>query len=354
MIKKDSIDRVKDAVVLSQVMEACGVELKRNGKHIKACCPFHNEKTPSLSIDDSNGKYKCFGCGEGGDAINFLIKHKGLEFADAVEWLADVFKVQLEYEKDNAESKAKRTEDEKLYDVMNEVKTIYQAELKKNKAALDYLLIDRGLDMNTIYEWEFGFAPANWRTLSDYFIKNAKWDLAVKAGVCKENGEKNHDMFYNRIMIPIHNEKGQCVSFSGRIWTKEQKERDEAKYVNGPATGIYEKDKTLFGLNKTVSFIKQEDEGILLEGNLDVVMAWQNGIKNTVASCGTAVSKEHAELLLKKTKNIVLAGDNDKAGVKSIMKSVDLFLELGANKLDVLEWPEGVKDLDEYFKQYKL
>lgn len=354
MIKKESIERVKEATVLSQVMEQCGIELKRHGKHIKCCCPFHEEKTPSLGVNDAEGFYKCFGCGESGDAISFLIKHKGLVFESAVEWLATEFKVQLEYEKDNEQAKAKRTEDEKLYDLMNEVKTIYQEELKKNKAALDYLVNVRGLDMNTIYDWEFGFAPANWRTLSDYFIKQAKWDLAVKAGVCRENGEKNHDMFYNRIMIPIHNEKGQCVSFSARIWTKQQSDNNDAKYVNGPATSIYFKDRTLFGLNKTAEFIKKQDEALVIEGNMDVVSAWQYGIKNTVASCGTALSKEHATLLLKKTKNIVLAGDSDDAGIKSMMGSVDLFLEMGANRLDVLEWPEYIKDIDQYLNTYKI
>lgn len=351
MITQASIDKVKEALSLSQVVEACGVEVKKRGRDMKACCPFHGEKTPSFSIDDAKGMYKCFGCGVGGDAIQFVREYKKLDFDEAMEWLANEFKVQLEYDgKDTEAHKQERSEKEQAYAMMGKAKTIYHKHLLETPEALAYLK-SREISMASIIEWELGYAPANWRTISDGAVKSAKWDLAVKCGICKENGDKNHDIFFDRIMFPIHNENGKCISFGGRIWKKEQDDKKEPKYINGPASFIYSKEETLFGLHKTNEHIRKEDEAIVVEGYMDVISAWQHHVRNTVASCGTAVTDAHAKNLLKKTKNIVLGGDSDKAGIKSKMEAIDLFLKNGAVQMDVIEWAEGIKDIDQYFQE---
>lgn len=348
MISQASIEKLKEAINITQVVEACGVVFKK-GRNKVACCPFHNEKTGSFTADDSKGFYKCFGCGASGDAVKFVQDYKNLNYPEAIEWLADLFRVQLEYDNDTQAHKEERSLKESAYDFMGKVKTMYHKFLMSNEDALAYLQ-QRNISKESIIQWELGFAPANWRTISDLAVKSAKWDLAVKCGVCKENGDKNHDVFFNRIMFPIHNEQGKCISFGSRIWTPEQESKKEPKYINGPNTMIYDKDKTLYGLHLTNEYIKKEDEAIMVEGYMDVISAYQNEVKNIVASCGTAVTESHAKVLLKKSKNIVFGGDGDSAGIKSKMEAIDLFLKHGAVKLDVIEWPEGVKDIDQYFQ----
>ncbi len=352
MINSSSIDKLKEAINITQVVEACGVVFKK-GRNKVACCPFHSEKTGSFTVDDTKGFYKCFGCNASGDAIKFVEEYKSLPFYEAVEWLADLFRVQLEYTNDTQSQKEVRSKKEKAYVLMGQIKTIYHKLLLDNPSVLNYLWNERGITQESVIDWELGFAPANWRTISDIAIKANQWDLAVKCGVCKENGDKNHDIFYNRIMFPIHNEQGKCISFGSRIWTKEQADKKEPKYINGPNTFLYSKESSLYGIHKTNEFIKKEDEAILVEGYFDVITSFQNELKNITASSGTAVTENHAKQLLKKTKNILLAGDSDDAGQKSIMNTIDLFYQCGAIKVDVAEWPEGIKDVDQYFQTIK-
>ena len=349
MITPASIDKLKEVINITQVVESCGIEFKK-GRNKVTCCPFHSEKTGSFSVDDSKGFYKCFGCGASGDAIKFVQDYKNLAFHEAIEWLADLFRVQLEYTNDTQAHKEERSEKEQAYVLMGKAKTIYHKLLMGNAEALSYLW-ERGLTQESVIAWELGYAPASWRTMSDLAVQSGKWDLAVKCGLCKENGDKNHDIFFDRIMFPIHNEQGKCISFGSRIWRKEQEDKKEPKYINGPNTFIYSKESSLYGIHKTNEFIKKEDEAILVEGYLDVISAYQHELKNITASSGTAVTESHAKQLLKKTKNILLAGDNDEAGQKSIMTAIDLFYQSGAVKVDVVVWPEGVKDIDQYLKQ---
>jgi len=195
---------------------------------------------------------------------------------------------------------------------------------------------------------KLGLAPANWRTVSEMAIKESQWDLAVKCGVCVEQDEKNRDFFYNRIMIPIHDHKGNCISFGGRIWTSEQEEKKEAKYMNGKETYLYSKEHVLFGMHIAKLPMSKSKEAFLVEGYLDVIKAHQEEIKNVVAACGTSVTSSQAKAIVKRASTIVLAGDNDEAGMKSINKSVDLFLAEGAEKIEVIEWPETIKDIDQF------
>lgn len=348
MITPSSIDKVKAAYDIVDVIIDAGVNLKKKGTNYQGCCPFHQEKSPSFSVNPVEGFYKCFGCNESGDAITFLEKHKGFTFYEAIEYLANKYNIQLEYTNETI-SQEEKDEKSRAYEMMREVKKTFKECLHQNQDAIEYLTKVRGLTSETIALWEIGYAPDSWRTISDKMIKANSWDLAVKCGICVEKPDgKNHDFFKNRIMFPIHDEKGNCISFGGRIWTKKQDDAKESKYMNGKETFIYDKSKVIFGMHRAMLDINKAQEGILVEGYLDVIMAHQNEIKNAVATCGTGVTETHISMLLKRAKSWVLAGDSDSAGIKSISKSIDMFLEAGAVSLSVLVWPEGIKDIDQF------
>lgn len=349
MISPKSIDQVKLSMDVVEVLFDCGLELKKKGTNYVCPCPFHSEKTASFSVDKAKQIYKCFGCGKAGDAITFLIEHKGYQFHEAIEWLAAKYSIQLEYDGKQISAEEK-DEKQKAIELMGSVKRLYHKLLMENSEALKYLT-DRGFTTETLALWEIGFAPAKWRTITDMVIKESNWDLAVKCGICVEDGEKNRDFFYNRIIIPISDDKGNCISFGGRIWTKEQDDRNDAKYLNGPETFLYDKGSVIFGMHRAMIAINKNQEAILVEGYFDVIMAHQKGIVNVVATCGTSVTEKHAKSILKRSKSILLAGDNDNAGQKSIMSSIDTFLGNGAGQVDVIEWPEGIKDIDQFLKE---
>jgi DNA primase len=349
MIDSRSIDRVKEAADIVSVIQDCSIELKRKGSGYWAPCPFHSEKSASFSVNQTGQFFKCFGCGESGDAISFLTKHKGYQFEEAVEWLASKYNVQIEYS-GVVEDQAIKDENQKGWLLLDQVKRTYHQLLMGNDQARAYMN-ERGFTDETLQLWQIGFAPANWRTISDMAIKQNQWDLAVKCGICVEKGDKNRDFFYNRIIIPIHDHRGNCISFGGRIWTPEQESKKEPKYLNGPDSYLYSKEQVLFGMHVAKLPMSKMKEAMLVEGYLDVIMAHQEHIQNVVAACGTSVTQQQAQSILKRASSIVLGGDADSAGEKSILKSIDLFYKLGAEKCDVLVWPEGVKDIDQYLKQ---
>lgn len=349
MIVQSSIDRVKSDANIVDVISSCGISLKKKGSNYTSTCPFHNEKSASFSVDPAKQIFKCFGCGASGDSIEFLIKLKGFQFHEAIEWLAEKYNIALEYDGKTV-TKEEKDEKKKALEFMGVVKRMYHDFLRNNDQAMEYLL-KRGFTSETIALWEIGFAPDNWRTITDYAIKNNCWDLAVRCGVCIESGEKNRDFFKNRMIIPISDEKGNCISFGGRIWTDEQDAKKEPKYLNGPETFIYDKGKVLFGLYRAMSHISKLGEACLVEGYFDVIMSHQHGINHVIAACGTGVTEWHIKSIVKRAKKILLAGDNDSAGEKSIIKSIDMFLEAGAGQVDVIEWPEGCKDIDQFLKE---
>lgn len=349
MILASSIEKVKNEANIVDVITSTGIALKKKGSNYTCTCPFHNEKSASFSVDPSKQIYKCFGCGASGDSIKFLQEHKGFQFHEAIEWLAEKYNIALEYDGATV-TKEEKDEKKKALDFMGTVKRMYHDALRNNEAAMAYLTA-RGFTTETIALWELGYAPDVWRTITDYAIKNNCWDLAVKCGVCVESGDKNRDFFKNRIIIPISDEKGNTISFGGRIWTQDQDDKKEPKYLNGPETFIYDKGKVLFGLYRAMSHINKQGAAYLVEGYFDVIMSHQYELNHVIAACGTGVTDWHVKSIVKRAKKIVLAGDNDAAGEKSILKSIDMFLEAGALQVDVIEWPEGIKDIDQYLKQ---
>lgn len=348
MIESRSKDIVKEVANLVDVILDSGIVMKKKGANYVGCCPFHQEKSGSFTVSIASQFYKCFGCGASGDVFEFLIKHKGYQFEEAVEFLANKYNIQLDYTNEvyNAEEK---DEFKKGWEFMGKVKRLYHSLLMANAMAKAYMN-DRGFSDETLALWEIGFAPANWRTITEMAIKESQWDLAVKCGVCVEQDEKNRDFFYNRIMIPIHDAKANCISFGGRIWTPEQAGKNEAKYMNGKESYLYSKESILFGMHLANLPMSKSKEAFLVEGYLDVIKAHQEEINNVVAACGTSVTASQAKAIIKRAKNIVLAGDNDEAGAKSISKSINLFYSEGAEKVEVIQWPDEIKDIDQFLK----
>ncbi len=321
------------------------VTLKRNGTRHTGLCPFHSEKTPSFTVFEETASYYCFGCHAGGDVITFVMKFQNLDYIEAVRYLAERAGMSLpEEEGRNAEyQREKRT---RMYEMHKLAARFYYQTLisPQGKAGLEYL-IGRGLTKESIVRYGLGYAPDSFNALKDHLkSKGYSWEEMVAAGLLAKS-EKGHtyDKFRNRVMFPVFDVRGNVVAFSGRILGDGQ-----PKYMNSPDTEIYTKGNCVFGLN----LAKNEPDGtlILCEGNLDVVSLSQAGFTGAVAPLGTAFTKEQARVLMKYAKRVVVAFDNDSAGLKATDKAIR-FLEEQGIPVRVLQM-NGAKDPDEFIKTY--
>lgn len=321
------------------------VTLKRNGTRHTGLCPFHGEKTPSFTVFEETASYYCFGCHAGGDVITFVMKFQNLDYIEAVRYLAERAGMSLpEEEGRNAEyQREKRT---RMYEMHKLAARFYYQTLisPQGKAGLEYL-IGRGLTKESIVRYGLGYAPDSFNALKDHLkSKGYSWEEMVAAGLLAKS-EKGHtyDKFRNRVMFPVFDVRGNVVAFSGRILGDGQ-----PKYMNSPDTEIYTKGNCVFGLN----LAKNEPDGtlILCEGNLDVVSLSQAGFTGAVAPLGTAFTKEQARVLMKYAKRVVVAFDNDSAGLKATDKAIR-FLEEQGIPVRVLQM-NGAKDPDEFIKTY--
>ncbi len=290
----------------------------------KANCPFHNEKTPSMIVSPARGSFHCFGCGEGGDAFEFLMKIENIEFAEALKILAQKTGVTLTRQNPEAHNKKNR-----LYDVC-EMTTKYwhQVLLQSPRAqeAREYLEY-RGLQEDTIETFRIGYAINDWSNLFDFLRKKNFADTEIfAAGFCirKERGSGYYDRFRNRIMFPIIDHNGRVCGFTGRTLDKDE----PAKYVNSPQTDIYNKSAIVFALAQAKNEIRKQDAVVVVEGQMDAVSCYQHGFKNTVASSGTALTKEQLQLLRRFSNNIFLALDADAAGQKATNRGDELLTSI--------------------------
>jgi len=312
------------------------VRLQKAGASWKACCPFHNEKTPSFSVSEDKQVWHCFGCGKGGDSFGFLMEIEGLDFREALENLAQRTGVKIpEYTKGNEISKENRN---KIWEILDLTTKFYKKQLWEGEGkseALKYLK-DRGLTDETINEFSLGYAPKGWRNLVE-FLKSRSYDIKdiLKTGVLVEKKEFNnkrensYDRFRERIMFPIMDVSGKTVGYSARV--APGGDESQAKYVNTPETEIYHKSSVLYGIDKAKMDIKKEDWVLLVEGNMDVIAAWQAGIKNTVAVSGTALTPEQLNIIKRYTRNIKMFFDMDEAGQKAAKRSAELAFEKEMN-----------------------
>lgn len=293
------------------------------GKNFKALCPFHREKTPSFMISPERQSWHCFGCNLGGDIFTFLMRYENLEFGEAVRVLAE--KAGIEVRQINP---LEYKHIDLLYEINKAALDFFKKSLEKFLPAKQYLY-ERGLKEQTIKEFELGWAPAEKEALNLYLLKiGYRPQDILRAGLAIKS-EKGFqiDRFRGRIMFPIHNHFGKVVGFTGRLLPGEEideGQRGGAKYINSPETPIFYKSKILYGFFMSKSFIKEKNEVFLVEGQMDLLMSWQSGIKNVVATSGTALTQDHLKVLRRLTDRIILSFDSDEAGKEAAERAIDL------------------------------
>ena len=323
------------------------VQLKRAGTNFKACCPFHNEKSPSFMVSKPKQLWYCFGaCNEGGDIFKFLMKIEGLEFVEALKILADKAGVVLpEYDK-RAESKKNI-----LYDVMKVAVDFYVQQLHTSQGALaKNYLIKRGLSEAIIKQFGLGYAPDTWDALMLGLKDKFKDEEIATAGLAlrSERSKGFYDRFRHRIMFPIYDLHSNPIGFTSRLLDEQRK---EGKYVNTPETPIYNKGHVLYGLDLARQSIRQNDYAIIVEGNMDVIACHQFGQTNVVASSGTALSLDQIRLLKRYSNNIKIAFDADVAGESAAKRGIGLALQEGLQVKVIVIPPAGGKDPDECIRK---
>ncbi len=289
------------------------VPLKRSGSEFQACCPFHDEKTPSFTVSPKKQFYHCFGCGAHGSVIGFLMQYEGLEFLDAVDELARAVGLEVP-----TSGKQQPRPDIGLYEMLQSCSKLYVEELPKNPEAVEYLK-GRGLSGEICRDFDIGFAPAGWHDLINRLGTDPKrLDLLKQAGMLSEGDRGAYDKFRNRIMFPIHDRRGRVIAFGGRALSD-----DGPKYLNSPETALYHKSRELYGLYQARQRSSRLDHIIVVEGYMDVVALAQFGFKNVVATSGTATTTLQVELLFRSADTIVFCFDGDKAGRKAAWRALE-------------------------------
>ena len=333
------------------------VPLKRAGINYKACCPFHQEKTPSFMVNRERQSWHCFGCNKGGDIFTFLQEIEGMEFVEALKFLADKAGIRLDYKISEINTSQKN----RIKDINTEAARFFHNFLLKMDAARlarEYLR-ERGLSDNTIENWQIGFGPEQWDLLTQYLLKKGHSidDLVAvgltikKAGADIQTQKGFYDRFRGRIMFPISDTYGAVVGFTGRVLV--ETEKSGGKYVNTPQTIVYDKSRVVFGLNYAKPEIKAKDLIVMVEGQMDVIACHQAGMKNVVATSGTALTEAQVRLLKRYSNNLNIAYDADAAGLAAAKRGVDIAIKEGMN-VKVISIPTGLgNDPDEVCKKNK-
>ena len=351
MIPKETIDLILDTARVEEVVGDY-VTLKRQGGSLWACCPFHNEKTPSFHVVPSRGIYKCFGCGKSGTAVGFLMDYEKLSYTEALRYLAKKYNIEIKEEEETPEQIAARQRSESLMAVSEFARKFFCDQLKEGEGhAVGYRYYrNRGIEDATIEKWSLGWAPSGKTTFVDAArAAGYKDEYLLAAGLAIQTEEGTLiDKFRERVMFPIHSVSGRVIAFSGRTLKAE----NQAKYVNSPETEIYIKSRNLMGIYFAKSEIAKQDRCILVEGNVDVVMMHQMGIGNVVASCGTSLTEEQIRLIKRFTENITIMYDGDSAGLHAAVRAISLILKEGMNAR-VVFLPDG-DDPDSYSRKHTL
>jgi DNA primase len=354
----DTIEQVKQRVDIVDVVSE-HVVLRKRGKDFTGLCPFHDDKSPSFSVSPGKQFYYCFSCGAGGNAIKFLMELGKRSFSDVVLDLARRYQVAVQTLEPAQRQELQRQLSlrDQLYEILALTARFYEHALRQaqGEAALTYLREARGLSEETIQQFQLGYAPAGWQTLYGYLVEQKHYpvELVEQAGliVPRQGGGGYYDRFRDRLMIPIHDLQGRVIGFGGRTLSDEQ-----PKYLNSPETELFDKGKTLFGLDKARGAIAKQDCAVVVEGYFDVIALHAAGISNVVASLGTALSLVQVRLLLRYTesKQVVLNFDADAAGAKAAERAIGEVADLaykGEVQLRVLNIPQG-KDPDEFLQNH--
>ena len=351
MIPKETVDQILDTARVEEVIGDF-VTLKRRGSSYVACCPFHNEKTPSFHVTPSKGIYKCFGCGKAGSAVGFVMEYEHMTYPEALRYLARKYNIEVKEEQETAQQIAARQHSESLMAVSEFARKYFCDQLKGGEGrAVGYQYYRmRHIEDATLEQWSLGWAPSGKTTFVDAArAAGYKDEYLVDAGLAirQEDGTLT-DKFRERVMFPIHSVSGRVIAFSGRTL----KADNPAKYVNSPETEIYVKSRNLMGIWFAKAEIARQDRCILVEGNVDVVMMHQMGITNVVASCGTSLTPEQVRLIGKFTDNITIMYDGDKAGLHAAVRAISLILKEGMNPR-VVFLPDG-DDPDSFSRKHTL
>ena len=351
MIPRETVDKILDSAQIADVVGDF-VSLKRQGANFIACCPFHNEKTPSFYVSPAKGIFKCFGCGKSGTAVGFVMEHENLSYVDALKFLAKKYHIEVVEKEATAEEIAQRQRGESLLLVSEFAAKFFKDCLNTDDGRVGYAYFKtRGLEDETIEKFGLGWAPADRSAL----LKAAKAagykeEFLVDTGLCYRRDDGTAVVrFYDRAMFPIHSPGGRIIAFGGRTL---KSDKTVAKYVNSPETEIYVKSHSLYGIWFARNEIVRQDRCILVEGYLDVISMHQLGIRNVVASSGTSLTVDQIRLIKKYSQNVTIIYDGDSAGIKAALRGINLVLKEGLN-VKVVLLPDG-DDPDSFSRKHTL
>jgi len=348
------IEEIKNRLDLVEVVRGY-LKLQKTGANYRAVCPFHSEKKPSFFVSPARQLWKCFGCGKSGDMFSFIKEIEGVEFGDALRILAQKAGVELKRQDPKIKSERKR-----LYEICDLACLFFEKQLDSGivgKEAKQYLL-SRGVREENIKKWRLGYSPDTWQGLSDFLVgRGYKRDEIERAGLAlkSEKNASHYDRFRGRIMFPVLDFNSQVIGFGARVFKEEKNpgQQQTAKYINTPATILYDKSRVLYGLNKGGIQIRKKDACVLVEGYMDVITAHQAGFENVVAASGTALTPFQLNIIKRYSENLFLSFDMDIAGDTATKRGIDLAQSLGFN-ISIVTMPEDCDPADVIQKDPKL
>jgi DNA primase len=340
MIDQATVQQILDATEIGDVIGEF-VTLKRRGTNLIGLCPFHNEKTPSFSVSQSKGIYKCFGCGKGGSAVNFIMEHEHSSYTEALKWLAKKYNIEVKEKEEKPEDVLERNERESQLIVSEFAQKYFTQQLWDTNAGrligLAYFR-ERGIRDDIIRKFGLGYCPEGKDTFTSAALKEGyNMEFLEKTGLTIKRDDWIRDRFAGRVIFPIHSVSGRVIAFGGRTLSQD---KTVAKYVNSPESEIYHKSRVLYGIFQAKRAIINDNKCYLVEGYTDVTSLHQSGIENVVASSGTSLTLDQIRLIRRLTNNITIIYDGDQAGLKASMRGIDMVLEEGVN-VKVLPLPEG-------------
>ena len=349
MIPDHVIDEVRDRADIVEIIGEA-VQLKKAGREFKANCPFHEERTPSFYVVPHKGFYKCFGCGKAGSVFDFVMERQGMDFVEAVKYVAGRAGVEV------TEVHGRKPEEDPnrpYYEITAFAQVWFREQLLDDVAGRDAreYLDGRGIDAEVAERFELGYAPDEWRAFREAALKHGfEEELMLELGLLKqsERSKEPYDGFRGRVMFPIKGVSGRVIAFGGRIL--ETTSGDGPKYINSPETPIYQKGRNLYGLSRAKGSIRREKEALVVEGYMDAVSIAAVGFENVVAPLGTALTPEQALLISRYAKRVLLLYDSDGAGLKATFKAGDVLLEAGVHP-SVVTFPDG-EDPDTYVRAH--
>jgi DNA primase len=350
VINRETIERIRDAMRIDEVVGEF-VTLRKRGVNLIGLCPFHNEKTPSFNVHPAKGIFKCFGCGEGGNPIDFLIKHEQLNYVEALKWLARKYNIDIQEEELTEEQSVAHEFRERLFNLNSFAEHYFAEQLLEAEGKAIGLAYCRERDISdeSILKFKIGYSPNGFGAFASHaLIKGYNRDILLKSGLCTDRNGDLADRFRGRLIFPIHNLSGRVVGFGGRILKQDP---NRPKYINSPETEIYLKSKVLYGIFQARTAIAAKDNCYLVEGYTDVISLHQAGVHNVVASSGTSLTEDQIRAIRRYSVNITIIYDGDQAGIKASFRGIDMILKEGMN-VRIVPMPEG-EDPDSFARAHR-